>query len=339
MQVDPPICSHLPSTNQRCTNTPFAQPPMETAVGIAPTVPYVPASSHTAKKEFGYVQNRLRKTSMDVAAMVGSSILSRLTLGPKTSGRIFPPCSSRNEYRDSQRSGTRTIHSNHLLDQAKFRHLGWTHLQWKLLKDSITRPLPISEDSHSPLNFRIIITTFPPTSVGMYSPPHSVSTPQSGNTTPHPPQDLGSETFFTFQSRNMPCANMSHTQDAGDYGLAFDASGLYSAPESLSVPSPFNMNSSDFLNNNAFNNESYKHIDPASMIGSLPNSFRSSQTMFGFNDGGMELLQPDDPEWTGARSSSGFNRQMDSSSLAPTVDWNFVESEFTTSTKPIFSWS
>ena len=53
------------------------------------------------------------------------------------------------------------------------------------------------------------------------------------------------------------------------------------------------------------------------MIGSLPNSFRSSQTMFGFNDGGMELLQPDDPEWTGARSSSGFNqnRQLDNSSL------------------------
>jgi GATA-binding protein, other eukaryote len=156
---------------------------------------------------------------------------------------------------------------------------------------------------------------FPSTSGGMYSPPHSVSTPQSGNTTPHPPQELPSETFYAFQSRNMAMrGDISHSQDTGDYGLAFHGSGLYSAPGS-SVPAPFNMNSSDFLNNNAFNNESYKHIDPASMIGSLPNSFRSSQTMFGFNDGGMELLQPDDPEWTGARSSSGYNGHMDSSSL------------------------
>ena len=52
---------------------PFTQPPIETAVGIASTVPYVPASSHTARKEFGYVQKRLRKTSMDVAAMVPQS--------------------------------------------------------------------------------------------------------------------------------------------------------------------------------------------------------------------------------------------------------------------------
>lgn len=49
---------------------PFAQPPLETSVGIASTVPYVPAASQTAMKEFGYVQKRLRKTSMDVAAMV-----------------------------------------------------------------------------------------------------------------------------------------------------------------------------------------------------------------------------------------------------------------------------
>jgi hypothetical protein len=49
---------------------PFAQPPLETSVGIATTVPYVPAASQTAIKEFDYVQKRLRKTSMDVAAMV-----------------------------------------------------------------------------------------------------------------------------------------------------------------------------------------------------------------------------------------------------------------------------
>jgi GATA-binding protein, other eukaryote len=52
---------------------PFAQPPSETSVGIASTVPYVPAASSTARKEFGYVQKRLRKTSMDVAAMVRPS--------------------------------------------------------------------------------------------------------------------------------------------------------------------------------------------------------------------------------------------------------------------------
>jgi GATA-binding protein, other eukaryote len=49
---------------------PFAQPPSETSVGIASTVPYIPASSQTARKDFGYVQKRLRKTSMDVTAMV-----------------------------------------------------------------------------------------------------------------------------------------------------------------------------------------------------------------------------------------------------------------------------
>ena len=156
-----------------------------------------------------------------------------------------------------------------------------------------------------------------PSSGGMYSPPHSVSTPQSGNTTPHPPTDLSSESFFTFSSSRHATMPMRR-QDTGDYGLAFDTSGLYSAPASLSVPSSFNINN-DFLNNNNFTNnvESYKHIDPASMISSLPNSFRSSQTMFGFNDGGMELLQPDDPEWSGARSSSGFNQNSQSLNTPP----------------------
>lgn len=50
---------------------------METAVGIASTVPYVPAQSQTAKKEFGYVQKRLRKTSMDVVGMVQPHTLLR----------------------------------------------------------------------------------------------------------------------------------------------------------------------------------------------------------------------------------------------------------------------
>lgn len=53
---------------------PFTQPPMETSVGIASTVPYVPAASNSAKREFGYVQKRLRKTSMDVGPMVLFSI-------------------------------------------------------------------------------------------------------------------------------------------------------------------------------------------------------------------------------------------------------------------------
>jgi GATA-binding protein, other eukaryote len=165
------------------------------------------------------------------------------------------------------------------------------------------------------------------TSAGMYSPPHSVSTPQSGNTTPHPPQDMNSESFFSFsslpsRSNTMPVrSNFSRNHDTGDYGLAFDASGLYSAPGSLSVPSSFNMNSSDFLNNNEFSHSlenSYKHIDPASMLSNLPNGFRSSQPMFGFNDGGMELLQPSDQEWTNARSGN-FNtsRQMDQSLNTP----------------------
>jgi GATA-binding protein, other eukaryote len=160
---------------------------------------------------------------------------------------------------------------------------------------------------------------FPSTSGGMYSPPHSVSTPQSGNTTPHPSQDINSESFLfnSISSRNssVPTRNISRGPDTGDYGLAFETSGLYSGPGSLSVPT-FNINSTDFLNGAFSNIESYKHVNPASMIGSLPNSFRS-QTLFGFHDGGMELLQPDDPEWARARSSSGFNQtpQLDNSSL------------------------
>ena len=160
------------------------------------------------------------------------------------------------------------------------------------------------------------------TSGGMYSPPHSASTPQSGNTTPQPPADLTSESLFTFGS-SLPTrgynvsmrGNMSAATDTGDYGLAFDPSGLYSAPHSLSIPSAFDINN-DFLNSHAF----ASHVDPANMISSLPNSFRSSQSMFGFDDGGMELLQPDDPEWTRARSSSGFqhpSRQMDHSLTTP----------------------
>jgi GATA-binding protein, other eukaryote len=153
-------------------------------------------------------------------------------------------------------------------------------------------------------------------SSGVYSPPHSVSTPQSGNTTPHPPLDMSSDAFFNInplpsRSTTLPVQNM-HNIDTNDYGLAFDTAGLYSAPGSLSIPS-FNLNH-DFLNNNFNSMEQYKHIDPSHMLHSLPNSFRSSQTMFGFNDGGMELLQPDDPEWSGARTtSSRFNqRQLDS---------------------------
>ena len=72
MHVDPPTVA--PPRPSSAVPFRFAQPPVETAVGIASSVPYVPASLQTAKKEFGYVQKRLRKTSMDVAAMVGSSI-------------------------------------------------------------------------------------------------------------------------------------------------------------------------------------------------------------------------------------------------------------------------
>ena len=86
MQVDPPSKSASENSPayqsppiQRPSSAvpirPFAQPSMETAVGIASTVPYIPATSQTAKKEFGYVQKRLRKTSMDVAAMVCQSFI------------------------------------------------------------------------------------------------------------------------------------------------------------------------------------------------------------------------------------------------------------------------
>jgi GATA-binding protein, other eukaryote len=170
----------------------------------------------------------------------------------------------------------------------------------------------------------------PSSSGGMYSPPHSVSTPQSGNTTPHPPQDMNSESFFSFGSlptnrtpvasaRGNFSAATGRGQDTGDYGLAFDPSGLYSGPGSLSVPN-FNLSSSDFLTTQEFppnSFDAYKHIDPATMLRSLPNSFRSSQTMFGFNDGGMELLQPNDPEWAGARQSNGFNNSQQSMNTPP----------------------
>lgn len=187
---------------------------------------------------------------------------------------------------------------------------------------------------HSPnlgaFSFSPEVTTngqyFSSTSGGMYSPPHSVSTPQSGNTTPHPPQDLNSESFFSFSSlpsrtNTLPIrTNFSHNQDTGDYGLAFDTTGLYSAPASMSVPSSFNINSSDFLNNSEFSSSvdtGYKHIDPASMLSSLPASFRSSQSMFGFDDGGMELLQPHDREWANARSSGAFNQSQHSLTTPP----------------------
>jgi hypothetical protein len=76
MQVDSPTVAHQSPPQRPSSAVPFrfAQPPVETAVGIASTVPYVPASSQTAKKEFGYIQKRLRKTSMDVAAMVWLTI-------------------------------------------------------------------------------------------------------------------------------------------------------------------------------------------------------------------------------------------------------------------------
>lgn len=118
MQVDTaprdfsPHISHRAPSIQRPTSAvpirPFAQPPVETAVGIASTVPYVPVSSHAVKKEFGYVQKRLRKTSMDVGAMV-QHVISKLTLGTKASGRVFATCSSGDEHRHPQRSGTRTL--------------------------------------------------------------------------------------------------------------------------------------------------------------------------------------------------------------------------------------
>ena len=72
MQVDSPTVADQCPPQRPSSAVPFRfpQPPVETAVGIASTVPYIPVSSQTAKKEFGYIQKRLRKTSMDVAAMV-----------------------------------------------------------------------------------------------------------------------------------------------------------------------------------------------------------------------------------------------------------------------------
>jgi GATA-binding protein, other eukaryote len=72
--TSPPSNFQSPSSIHRPSSAvpirPFQPPPIETSVGIATSVPYVPASSQNATKEFGYVQKRLRKTSMDVSAMV-----------------------------------------------------------------------------------------------------------------------------------------------------------------------------------------------------------------------------------------------------------------------------
>ena len=68
---------------------PFVHPPIDTSAG---TVPYVPALSNS-KKEFSYVQKRLRKTSMDVA-MVSGVLCTLLTSGTKTSGRLLSSSSS-----------------------------------------------------------------------------------------------------------------------------------------------------------------------------------------------------------------------------------------------------
>jgi hypothetical protein len=83
MQVDPPAMTM--TTTETSAGTfqpaparpssampirPLVHPPPETSVGIATTVPYVPVTSQTGKKEFGYIQKRLRKTSMDVGIMV-----------------------------------------------------------------------------------------------------------------------------------------------------------------------------------------------------------------------------------------------------------------------------
>jgi GATA zinc finger len=189
-----------------------------------------------------------------------------------------------------------------------------------------------SSDIHSPnlgpFNFSPEMThTNPPFGAagGMYSPPHSESTPQSGHTTPHPGQDLNSETLFSFgtipRNQSFPIrGTFANNHDTGDYGLAFDPSGFYSAPGSFTgTGHTFNMNS-DFMNTNEFPNSlgTYKHIDPSSMLRSLPNSFRSQQ-IFGFNDGGMELLQPNEQEWANPRQSHGFNhgRQLDASLTTP----------------------
>jgi len=76
-ETSPKTSYHAPPIYRPSSAMPmrsFAQPQIETAVGIASTIPYLPVSSQTAKKEFGYVQKRLRKTSMDVSAMVGNPL-------------------------------------------------------------------------------------------------------------------------------------------------------------------------------------------------------------------------------------------------------------------------
>ena len=329
-QTSSPSTFQSPPSIQRPSSAvpirPFQPPPIETSVGIATTVPYVPVASQNAKKEFSFVQKRLRKTSMDVSAMVFFHALIRnlMVQGRKRpadfSPRV-PPVTSIVIPNDPE---PETYPAEFSRLSAKIPSFGL---------DPLAMEAPEGFDNsnvHSP-NLNATFTFSPDlanhqyfpsgTSGGMYSPPHSASTPQSGNTTPQPPPELTSEALFAFG--NLPTrgytvpirGNMSAPQDTHDYALAFDATGLYSAPSSLSIPSSFHMNN-DFLNSHPF----ASHIDPASMINSLPSSFRSSQSMFGFNDGGMELLQPDDTEWTGARSSSGFNhpsRQLDASLTTP----------------------
>jgi GATA-binding protein len=280
----------------------YNQPP-ESSIGIATTVPYIPASSQTAKKEFGYVQKRLRKTSMDVAAMVLNRKFTTDFQGRKRPAEFsphVPPVTS-------------IVIPNDPEPEAYSLEFGRP-----FGLDALAMEAPEGFDNSPQMGTftfspEITQNQYYPASSGMYSPPHSASTPQSGNTTPHPSQDLNSESFFSFSSlpRNntVPMRTFPRNHDTGDYGLSYDAAGLYSAPGSLSVPASFNMNS-DFISNGFRHVDNFEHIDPASMISSLPNSFRSlNNNMFGFNDGGMELLQPDDQEWTGARSSGGFNQQ------------------------------
>jgi len=81
----------IPRPSSAVPIRPFAQPPLETSIGIASTVPYVPASSQTAKKEFGYVQKRLRKTSMDVAAMVIVISKAALIIRDENGQQSSPP--------------------------------------------------------------------------------------------------------------------------------------------------------------------------------------------------------------------------------------------------------
>jgi len=326
-QISPPFKFQSPPSIHRPSSAvpirPFQPPPVETSVGIASTVPYVPVASHNAKKEFGYVQKRLRKTSMDVSAIVFFHILipNLMDQGRKRPANFspqVPPVTSIVIPNDPEQETY----------PGEFSRLSTKMPSFGLDPLAIEAPEGFDNSNvHSP-NLNATFTFSPDlanhqyfpsgTSGGMYSPPHSASTPQSGNTTPQPPPELTSEALFTFNALptrgyTVPLrGNMSGPHDANDYGLAFDATGLYSAPNSISIPSSFHLNN-DFLNSHAFAG----HIDPANM---LPSSFRSSQSMFGFNDGGMELLQPDDQEWTGARSSSGFNhpsRQLDASLATP----------------------